>query len=52
MCSPWNKDLCRALRELLQEDVGTLSKTQALLKTQLLSVGKRLVEHVRVNLNA
>jgi len=45
MCSPWDKDLCRALRELLQEDVETLSRTQALLKTQLWSAGKRLVEH-------
>jgi len=45
MCSPWDKDLCRAL-QLLQEDVGTLSRAQALLKTQLSSTGKMLVEYL------
>ena len=51
MCSPWAKSLRTELHALLGENENTQSNTRKVLKKQLLLVGRRLAEIVRVCMN-
>ncbi|KAF8481156.1 hypothetical protein DFH94DRAFT_444211 [Russula ochroleuca] len=44
LCSPWSMSLCRKLRELLEGNEDTFSKTQIILKKRLSLGGKTLME--------
>jgi hypothetical protein len=51
MCSPWARNLRTELHAVLGENENTQSNTRKVLKKQLLLVGRRLVEVVRVWMN-